>query len=497
MSTYYETFEQFMKQGGLKQSTITAKQLLPAVVAHMVRMDRKFSLTVNGRLPKSMTELLEEVFDLCHLQQPFYTQHCATRTTRYMNISKSRVKIEFEFTYRMPRNDEKWVLSQIQHVLQIIITPNMTKLEQVIAIHDYIVRNYHYEMNTSGSPFTVLTFMKEGQGVCMAYALLFQKMLELVQIPCYYVVGKADGESDLGHAWNMVQLDGQWFHVDATWNDLGSRTEKFEIRYTYFLRDDAFMKKDHHWNPNHYPPCTSDRFKVFQTIYDAAYVNGYFYYPSKTGALMKLCSETMEMTKVNDCIVQQIVGTDSVIYFSNYSDGGKLYQLDISTLETTKKSDERVKKLKQTLQQIQVTFETSTEILYEREAVQQDNAYEEIVEVEQQIPFMYLGDLWIGSYEGEMMTTGFTHELIQLEVQDAFSQLTVNVNVGKRKLDFVFTTNRKPVIAEKPIIIRIHSSLIKDAKTFTNSHGEELHYVRVEDFYQFQVQSNVMIHYYE
>ena len=49
--------------------------------------------------------------------------------------------------------------------------------------------------------------MHEKQGVCMAYALLFEKMMDELGIPCYYVVGKADGESDLGHAWNMVQLD--------------------------------------------------------------------------------------------------------------------------------------------------------------------------------------------------------------------------------------------------------------------------------------------------
>ena len=67
MAVYFETLQQFQASGGMKATTITAKQLLPAVVAHMQRMDRKFTLQVNGRLPKSMDALLEEVFDLCHL----------------------------------------------------------------------------------------------------------------------------------------------------------------------------------------------------------------------------------------------------------------------------------------------------------------------------------------------------------------------------------------------------------------------------------------------
>ena len=163
MGIYYESLEQFMQKGGLKQTTITANQLLPAIVAHMVRMDRTFTLNVNGRLPKPMNEMLDEVFELCHLQQPFYTQHCASRKTRYLQVSKNRVKIEFTFTYRMSRDDEKWVVQRIETIIQTIIRDKMTDLEKVVAVHDYIVRNFQYEMNTTGSPFTVLTFMKEGK----------------------------------------------------------------------------------------------------------------------------------------------------------------------------------------------------------------------------------------------------------------------------------------------------------------------------------------------
>ena len=79
-----------------------------------------------------MDALLGEVFELCHLQQPFYTQHCATRASRYMNISKSRVKIEFTLTYRMSREEEKWVIGEIKTILQKIITTTMTDLENFL-----------------------------------------------------------------------------------------------------------------------------------------------------------------------------------------------------------------------------------------------------------------------------------------------------------------------------------------------------------------------------
>ena len=39
------------------------------------------------------------------------------------------------------------------------------------------------------------------------------------------------------HAWNMVQIDGQWYQADPTW-DAGDAPE----RYQYFLVSDTVMR---------------------------------------------------------------------------------------------------------------------------------------------------------------------------------------------------------------------------------------------------------------
>lgn len=52
--------------------------------------------------------------------------------------------------------------------------------------------------------------------VCEGYARAFKVLCDRVDIPCVLVEGLANGGD---HMWNYVQLDGNWYGVDVTWND--------------------------------------------------------------------------------------------------------------------------------------------------------------------------------------------------------------------------------------------------------------------------------------
>ena len=43
-------------------------------------------------------------------------------------------------------------------------------------------------------------------------------LLTIAGIDNYYISGEASSGSNTdGHAWNQVCIDGDWYHVDATW----------------------------------------------------------------------------------------------------------------------------------------------------------------------------------------------------------------------------------------------------------------------------------------
>lgn len=459
MTIYFESLPlpSFQAAGGLKATTITAKQLLPAIVAHMQRMDRQFTLHVTGRLPTSIEALLDEAFALCHLQQPFYTQHCAGRNMRYKVVSKNRIKIDFTLRYRMTRDEEKWVLTQIDAILARIITEQMTPLQKIIAVHDYIIRAYDYEMNTTGSPFTVYTFMHEKQGVCMAYALLFQKMMEAVDIPCHYVVGKADGESDLGHAWNMVELDGQWYHIDATWNDLGKRVQNLSIRYRYFMRSDDVFKRDHQWNLDHYPPCTSDRYAAMQSIYDAAIDGAHLYYPQKgTAHLMQMDVHTLQTTKLAAVRVQQCVMYDGLLYL-HHVDEQALYTYNTATNDWTCIEQKDVQQITRTDDGLCVTFTDGTQWTQQQERIDDEAPR---IEADYTIKIERFGNSWFGEYKGAAGTVAFTDEAgLTITLHEHIKQASIDVCLYDDELAITLQNGRKRLNMTEPLDVTLPEEL--------------------------------------
>jgi len=105
-------------------------------------------------------------------------------------------------------------------------------------LHDWLVRNadYDYEYEYYYADGVLLY----GKGVCQSYAYAYEMMLKMIGIECVYITGTAGGEA---HGWNLVKIDGEWYHVDVTWDDPAPGREN----RSYFCVTDEIMRKDHVW----------------------------------------------------------------------------------------------------------------------------------------------------------------------------------------------------------------------------------------------------------
>lgn len=88
--------------------------------------------------------------------------------------------------------------------------------EKVKTVYTYLIDLAEYASSDDDQNIAGIFWKK--QAVCAGYARAVQYLLEQMDIPCIYVEGDTRN-SDEGHAWDIVQINGQYYYVDATNGD--------------------------------------------------------------------------------------------------------------------------------------------------------------------------------------------------------------------------------------------------------------------------------------
>lgn len=133
-------------------------------------------------------------------------------------------------------------------------------------IHDTIIENCSYleHVNDENSfVYSAAGPLVYNKGVCEGYAKAFSYLVQSIGIPCFCVSGTAVnsiGQTDY-HMWNVVQINGDWYNVDVTWDDPVTSTGKNVLRHDYFLIGDKIYS-DHTPNTNIALPLTVNDFKA-------------------------------------------------------------------------------------------------------------------------------------------------------------------------------------------------------------------------------------------
>lgn len=198
-----------------------------------------------------------------------------------------------------------------------------TDYEKVVYYHDYIVTHTQYgflEGEEELLPYTAAGALLHGTAVCNGYAEAMELLLLCSGVEAYMAVGTTE---EGNHAWNIVKIDDNWYHVDTTWDDPVPDMGKESI-HVYLNVSDAIMEKTHTWNRDAYPECGDLEYnyyrqegRAFDSFND---FKSYILEEMKTSSRMEVMV-TDSATVQYDCgFVVQNGGAGSVSWQS-YEDG--------------------------------------------------------------------------------------------------------------------------------------------------------------------------------
>ncbi|TSI08349.1 DUF5050 domain-containing protein [Lysinibacillus sp. BW-2-10] len=331
-----------VKNAKLPSDTVrTAEELADAFYYYFSNWQTDFEITYVGST-SDIESLIERAVKMAADRDHYILGHLADRKIEY-EYGRFDAIIKVHQAYLTNEVQEQIVNEKVASILASANPETMSDFEKVKFVNDYIVKNTAYGEDTTASPHSANAVVAEGQGVCQGYALLALKLLQDLGIETQYVVGEVYTG---GHAWNLVKVDGQWYHLDTTWND-PTPDRKNVVRYEYFLMNDAKMRKDHTWIASDYPESTSTKYAFMAQIDHAYEVDGMIYYSNvnDNNLLYQLNMKTGKTEPLTDSRAQFIVGFGDWLYFSNYSKGAYLSKIRTDGTDETILYKEKVENL--------------------------------------------------------------------------------------------------------------------------------------------------------
>jgi len=174
---------------------------------------------------------------------------CTSRT-----INGKDVELNFSAKYEMEDVTVKTKQRQIDDYVKQCFAgmPSTDAYGQIKYIYDYVIEHTEYNLQADNNQNICSVFI-DGESVCQGYSEAVQYLLNELGYSATIVTGQANYS---GHAWNLVQLEGNYYYLDATWGDVdyqeqevtaadGAQMQQTLVNYDYFLVTTEQLTKTH------------------------------------------------------------------------------------------------------------------------------------------------------------------------------------------------------------------------------------------------------------
>lgn len=128
------------------------------------------------------------------------------------------------------------------------IVEGMSDYDKIKLFHDHIINITTYDSEHTEEKYTAYNLLTSGKAICGGYSDIMSIYLNMIGLQNYKI------NSD-NHIWNLVNLDGFWYHLDTTWDDPVDGKNQYLIHNFFLISTDELHKLDvveHNFDTNIY-----------------------------------------------------------------------------------------------------------------------------------------------------------------------------------------------------------------------------------------------------
>lgn len=123
-----------------------------------------------------------------------------------------------------------YINNYIDEFIKNNINNNMSTSDKIKAFHDHIINNTVYDDENKERPSDAYELLSTGKSICGGYSDTMSIYLTRIGIQNYKI-------SSDNHVWNLIKVDGKWFHLDSTWDDPVASDGNQYLLHNFFLID--------------------------------------------------------------------------------------------------------------------------------------------------------------------------------------------------------------------------------------------------------------------
>lgn len=217
-----------------------------------------------GNLGFWFDQATQPMFDEAYTAFQYDHPECFWLSSGYRyNTERGGLKVDLAtFNYWTYTSNPQMYIDQLNQKVDEIVAGGSQysdTYDKVKYVHDYLVKHITYDHTAAEESnqtirstatehaLSVYGALVNGKSICGGYSESFYLLMNAMGVECYYLQGYA-GEY---HAWNYLKIDGNYYYMDVTWDDVNLKDANGQpeypqgVVYTYFCITSEEMGRSH------------------------------------------------------------------------------------------------------------------------------------------------------------------------------------------------------------------------------------------------------------